>query len=72
MLSGPLSLRSSSALPSLFLRTKVGAKSVQSRCKVGGEPILNGRCIEFGTEVDGSYIRVSTTPHLRKRQDFYC
>jgi hypothetical protein len=45
-----LKLRSSFASPSLILRTKVGAKSVQSRCKVGEALILNGRFIEFGTE----------------------
>ena len=46
------------ALPSLILRSTFALPPYQSRCKVGGGPILNGSCIEFGTESHGSYKEV--------------
>jgi len=40
-------------VPSLILRSSSVPKSVQSRCKVGEEAILNGNFSEFGTENHG-------------------
>ena len=37
----------------MFLRSSSVPKSVQSRCKVGGKSVREGRNIEFGSELQG-------------------
>ena len=56
-----LFLRSSFALPPLFLRSSSVPKSVQSRCKVGEEPIYNKSLTEFGLEEQGVHNELSTS-----------